>query len=218
MSVRGAGFDTGLDSLPGVTKGRPTTKELLMKKRLATAAAAFLSLGSAQAQMPSMPPMTMSALYGELGYTFLKIDAFGTSLRPGAIRGILGYDVHPYFAIEGMGAGSAQDDDKSIAIGGIPSNVQTKLEYMYGIWAKPKYTYNQAEFFGRFGWAHTKVEIIRSGALAATRSESQDDFAWGLGVNYRFNPRAYVGIDWMRYSNQSDAHVDGVTLSVGYHW
>ena len=58
-----------------------------MKKRLATAAAAFLMLGSAQAQMP---PMTTSALYGELGYTFLKMDAFGTSLRPDAIRGILG--------------------------------------------------------------------------------------------------------------------------------
>jgi opacity protein-like surface antigen len=68
--------------------------------------------------------------------------------------------------------------------------------------------------FGRFGWAHTKVKA--EGGLAS--SESQDDFAWGLGANYRFNPNGYVGIDWMRYSNQSNGHVDGLTLSVGWHW
>jgi opacity protein-like surface antigen len=186
-----------------------------MKKRLATAAgAALLLLGSAQAQMPQL---TKSALYGELGYTFLKIDAFGTSLRPDAIRGILGYDVHPYFAIEGMAASGVNDDDKGIAIGGVPASVQAKVDYMYGIWAKPKYTYNQAEFFGRFGWANTKAEISRTG-FPGTASESQDDFAWGLGVNYRFTPNAYAGIDWMRYSNQGDARVDGITLSVGWHW
>ena len=86
-----------------------------MKKRLATAAAAFLVLGSAQAQMA---PMTTSALYGELGYTFLKMDAFGTSFRPAAIRGILGWDVHPTFAVEGMLAGGVVDDDKGISING----------------------------------------------------------------------------------------------------
>ena len=91
--------------------------------------------------------MTTKALYGELGYTFLKMDAFGTSLRPGAIRGILGYDVNPYFAIEGMAAGGVNDDNKGIAIGGVPSNVQAKMDYMYGIWVKPKYFYNQVRVF-----------------------------------------------------------------------
>jgi hypothetical protein len=186
-----------------------------MKKSFATAAAAFLLLGSAHAQMP---PMTTRALYGELGYTFLKIDAFGTSLRPGAIRGILGYDLHPNLALEGMVAGGVNDDDKGIAIGGVPTSVTAKMDYMYGIWAKPKYVFPQyqSELFGRFGWAHTKAEISRAGFGSA--KESQDDFAWGIGANYRFNPNGYVGIDWMRYSNQSNSHVDGLTLSVGWHW
>src|SRR4030095_4672968 len=107
-------------------------------KRLATAAgAALFLLGSAQAQQMGMPPMTMSAVYGELGYTFLKIDAFGTSLRPAAIRGILGYEVHPLFAIEGMVAGGVNDDDKDLSVGGVPASVQAKMDYMYRIWGKP---------------------------------------------------------------------------------
>ena len=180
----------------------------------AALAALLLTLGSAQAQQ--MPPMTWSAAYAELGYTFLKIDAFGTSFRPGAIRGILGYDVHPNFAIEGMVAGGINDDDKNMTIGGVPSNVQAKMDYMYGIWLKPKYLYQQTELFARVGWAHTKAEITRTGFPAA--SESQDDLAWGLGVNFRPRPNVHVGIDWMRYSNQSNSHVDGLTLSAGWHW
>jgi hypothetical protein len=181
-----------------------------MKKRLATAAAAFLMLGSAQAQMA---PMTTSALYGELGYTILKMDALGTSFRPHAIRGILGWDVHPMFAIEGMAASGVNDDNKNTGAG---VNVTAKMDYMYGIWAKPKYVYDKSEFFGRFGWAHTKVEANRPGISSG--EVSNDDFAWGLGANYRFNPNGYVGIDWMRYSNQSNSHVDGLTFSVGWHW
>ena len=91
------------------------------------------------------------------------------------------------------------------------------MDYMYGIWVKPKYVFDkQSELFGRFGWAHTKAEVSRPGVGSV--SGSDDDFAWGIGANYRFNPNAYVGIDWMRYSNQNDNHLDGLTLSVGWHW
>jgi opacity protein-like surface antigen len=187
-------------------------------KRITSAAfaACFLMLGSAQAQQMQMPQWTTAGLYGELGYTVLKVDALGTSFRPNALRGIVGYDASPYFAIEGMGAWGINEDDKNISIGGISTNTEVKLDYMYGILAKPKYMPNpQTELFGRFGWAHTKVKLKRTGL---EDSEGQDDFAWGIGANYRFNPNGYVGIDWMRYSNQSDSHVDGLTVSVGWHW
>jgi len=160
-----------------------------MKKRLATAAAAFLLLGSAQAQMA---PMTTSALYGELGYTFLKLDAFSTSFRPAAIRGIVGWDVHPTFAVEGMLAGGVVDDDKGISIGGAPANVTAKMNYMAGLLAKPRFVRDKTEFFGRFGWVHTEVEANRVGFGSA--KTSQDDFGWGLGANYRFSPNGYVGL------------------------
>lgn len=187
-----------------------------MKPITSSACAAFLLMASG-AQAQQMPPMTWGAAYAELGYSWLKIDAFGTSFRPDALRGILGYDFHPNFAFEGMLGGSINSDDKQLAINGVPTNVQTKLENMYGLWLKPKYMYGpyRTEVFGRIGWAHTKVKLTQAGV---SRSESQDDLAWGLGANYRFNPNAYVGVDWMRYSNQSNSHVDGFTISLGWHW
>jgi outer membrane autotransporter protein len=174
-------------------------------------------MGTAQAQQ--MPPMTWGAVYGELGYTFLKIDAFGTSFRPDAIRGILGYDFHPNFAFEGMYAGGVNDDNKTLSINGVPTTVQSKLDYMYGLWLKPKYVYApyNSEAFARLGWAHTKAKLTQAGV---SQSQSNDAFAYGLGVNYHINPNFYVGGDWMRYSNGGGhiAHIDGFTLSAGYHW
>jgi len=183
-------------------------------KRIAIAAAAALLLagGSAQAQM------SMSGAYGELGYTFLKIDAGGTSSRPTAIRGVLGYDFHPYFAVEGMLAGGVSDDDKTGSVNGVPTDVNVKMPSLYGIWVKPKYDLNQWQFFGRLGYAHTRVKVRSTNNNLVDSSQSDNDFSYGFGVNYHFNPRMYVGLDWMRYSNQSGHKVDGMTLGFGYHW
>ena len=186
-----------------------------MKRTLLAAALPILLLGTAHAQMPRP---TMGGLYGELGYTFLKIDAASDVARPGAIRGILGYDFHPFFAVEGMLGGGVNDDDTNGVINGVPASVNVSNKALYGIFLKPKYAYNQVEFFGRFGWAHTKVEVESRTAGVASSTQSDDDFAWGLGANFRFTPNWYVGIDWMRYSNQSGHRVDGMTLGVGYHW
>lgn len=182
-------------------------------KPIATAAAAALLLlgGTAQAQMMS------PAWYGELGYTFLKVDARGTSLRPQALRGIIGYEFHPMFAVEGMAGFGVNEDNKTVSVNGVPTDVEVKLSSMYGIWLKPKYVMNQFELFGRIGYSHTKIKTSSPNA-SLTGSESDDDLSYGLGVNFRFNPRMYAGVDWMRYSKQSGNKVDGLTISVGYHW
>lgn len=188
-----------------------------MKRMTTAAAAAFLLLGgSAQAQ--TMPAFSMSGLYGELGYTFLKIDAAGTSARPGAIRGVLGYDFHPNFAAEFMLAGGVNDDSKDGTVNGTPTTVDVDMRNLYGLFVKPKYEWNQLQLFGRLGYAHTRVKVKSTNNNLVDTNQSDNDFAWGLGVNYRFDPRMYVGLDWMRYSNQSGHKVDGITLGFGYHW
>jgi opacity protein-like surface antigen len=185
-----------------------------MKRNYLTVAAALVVMGTAHAQQ--MPPL--GGLYGELGYTFLKIDAIGTSGRPGAIRGIIGYEFHPMLSVEGMLGGGVMDDDKNVTVRGITTNATFELKSMYGIWVRPKYVSNQFELFARLGWAHTKVEAATNNAAIAGETQSDNDFAWGIGANYRWNRNFYTGIDWMRYSNQSDHRIDGLTISVGYHW
>jgi len=187
-----------------------------MKRMTLAAVAALLALGTAQAQ--TMPPVSASRAYGELGYTWLKIDGGGTTARPSAIRGVLGYEFHPNVAGEFMLAGGVSDDNKSLTVNGVPTEVEAELKNMYGLFVKGRYVVQQAELFGRLGWAHTKASVRSTNNNQVDSSQSDNDFAYGLGVNFRFNPNMYVGLDWMRYSNQSGHKVDGMTLGFGYHW
>lgn len=189
-----------------------------MQRKVSAAAAAALLLLAAGAHAQMRPAPMASGWYGELGYTFLRIDAGSDTARPGAIRGIIGYDFHPMLAFEGMLGGGVADDDTSTTVSGVPANLNVKAKSMYGLWVKPKYNWEQFEFFARLGWAHTKVEVESRTVGVAGSTQSDDDFAYGIGANWRFSPAWYAGIDWMRYSGQSGHKVDGLTLGVGYRW
>lgn len=170
-------------------------------KRLAIAAASvLLMLGTAQAQ-------TASPLYGELGYTFLEFKGNGFKANPGAVRGIVGYEFHPNIAAEGMlmfGTNSASDQGTDV-----------KLKNAYGLFVKPKYDFGNVEAFGRLGWVRGKVGVSNA---AGSTSDSKSDFAFGLGANYRFNPRMSVGLDWMRYLDKDGIKIQGVTVNFGYRF
>ena len=81
-----------------------------MKRIAIAAAAALLMLGTAQAQQART---AASPLYGELGYTFLNFEGGGVDADPQALRGIVGYNFHPFFAAEGMLAFGTRSDDGS---------------------------------------------------------------------------------------------------------
>ena len=168
-----------------------------MKRIAIAAAAALLMLGTAQAQQarPAASP-----LYGELGYSFLDVDADdGFNADPHALRGIVGYNFHPFFAAEGMLAFGTKSDEG------------VKLRNAIGAFAKPKFNFGNVEVFGRLGWVRAKVR-------GDGGSETDDDFAYGVGLNYSFNPRTYVGADWMRYFDKDGVKIDGLTLSVGFRF
>jgi opacity protein-like surface antigen len=172
-----------------------------MKLIAVAAASMVLVLGSAQAQTAG------SRLYGELGYSFLEMTDFGAKANPQALRGIVGYDFHPNLAAEGMLAfGTASDNAGPLDL---------KLKHAFGLFVKPKYTWNNAEVFARLGWAHTQVRASRP---LGSSTDSDDDFAFGVGANYNFNPRMYAGIDWMRYTKQDHLKVQGVTVNFGYRF
>jgi hypothetical protein len=168
-----------------------------MKRIAIAAAAALLMLGTAQAQQVRSGA---SPLYGELGYTFLNFESGGIDADPHALRGIVGYDFHPFFAAEGMLAVGTRSDDG------------LKLRSAIGVFAKPKFNFNNLEVFGRLGWFRAKVRQAGFG------SDTDDDFAYGVGLNYHFNPRTYVGADWMRYFDKRNANIDGLTISVGFRF
>lgn len=169
----------------------------------AAAASALLALGTAQAQQQQ----AQSPFYGELGYSFLNIDGANFGANPQALRGIVGYNFHPNFALEGMAAFGTRDDTDN--------GFTSKLRSQYGVFAKPKYAFNNVEVFGRLGYVQSKV---RTSSVAGTVNESGGDFAWGLGANYNINPRTYVGVDYLRSYDKGSTKVDGVTIGVGFRF
>jgi len=176
-----------------------------MKRIAIAAAAALLMIGSAQAQQAR----TASPWYGELGYSFLNVkeDSTGFDATPQALRGIVGYNFHPYFAGEAMLAlGTSSDSDLG---------VDAKVRNAFGLFIKPKYDINNFEVFGRLGWARTNARVSIPGASAKT---SDNDFAYGVGVNYNFNPKMYVGADYLRLLDKDGTKVGGWTVSLGYRF
>lgn len=182
-------------------------------KRLAVAAASvLLMLGTAQAQ-------SRAPLYGELGYSFLELKDSGFKASPHALRGIVGYEFHPNIAAEGMLAFGVRSDDGNFTEAGVTSNIDVKLKHAFGVFVKPKYNFGPAEVYARLGYARVKVKFRECvGAVCASGSDSDGDFAYGLGANYNFNPRMYVGADWMRLNKNDGAKLQGITVSFGYRF
>lgn len=183
-----------------------------MKLIKLAAAATLLVLGTAHAQQATSP------LYGELGYTHLDVkqSGFGDA-SPGLVRAIIGYDVHPVVAVEGMLGFGVREDGTSGTVMGVPFTAEYKVRHAFGVFVKPKFSpTNALELFGRLGYVRTKVRgTVNVMGTTAAATDSEGDVAYGLGLNYRFSPRAHVGVDYMRYYSKDDVKVDGVTISVG---
>jgi opacity protein-like surface antigen len=186
-------------------------------KRIAIAATAVLAMlgTSAQAQTKTSP------LYGEVGYTFVKIKPEGSeSAKLGALRGIVGYDLHPNIAVEGMLAFGVNDDKESFDVGGVTVNAKLELQNAYGIYVKPKFNpTKELELFGRLGYARTKLKATVSAlGFSESASDSDSDFSYGAGLKYNFDPRMSVGLDYMRYFDKDGVKIDGVTVGFGYRF
>lgn len=196
-----------------------------MNKTMILLAAGLLAAGAASAQQArSMStPGGASPLYGELGYTHL--DASGTFSganiggNPGMIRGIVGYDLHPNAAIEGMLGIGIRDADNDGQVLGLNYNTNFRVRSTFGVFAKPKIDFGNVEVFGRLGYAQTRLRTNLVTGLGSSGSNTSDgDVAYGLGANWRFNPKMYAGLDVMRYYDRGTTKIEGVTLSVGTRW
>lgn len=171
-----------------------------MKTITRTAAIAALALAAASAQ---------AQLYGEIGYSTMKESADGNDVNLGALSGIIGYGLHPNVAVEGMLAFGIKDD--TVHVGSIP--VKTELEHAYGVFVKPRVMLSpNFELFGRLGYVESKVKAS-SGGISV--SDSDGDWAYGLGGNYYFDKNTYLTVNYMNYYRKHDSDVDGFTIGVG---
>lgn len=178
-----------------------------MKKASILAIAAMLTAaGAAHAQVKS-------PLYVEGNVTAVTTDlGDGVQFKPRVLSAVVGYDVHPNVAIEGMLGLNAGKGTATI------SGVNTSLKYTssVGVFVKPHYAINsQFDVFARLGYVSSRGEVT-VGSASATGTDR--DFAYGLGGNYNIDKNLYATLGYMVFYKKDGAKTDGFNVGVGYHF
>ena len=173
---------------------------------VATACIALSAAFSTQAQTTDN-----KAIYGEIGLTSLNYSEPGYAMSPaGAMRVIVGADLAPTLALEGMAAFGTYEG--SLAISGIL--IKGKLDTLYGIYLKPKTKISDViEVFGRVGFASAKMTATAPGVAITT---SGNDLSYGVGASFNVAKNASIGLDYMSYYNKTGVSVNGMTLNIGF--
>ena len=153
-------------------------------------------------------------VYGEVGYMSTEfsdsVSGIGFSAKPNALRGIVGYEISPMLAFEGMlalGAGS-----EKLRVAGIRSGLGLKIDNMVGAFVKPKLPVGDVfELFGRAGYVSTKLTLDGE-------SDREGSLAYGVGGSFKMTPALSLNVDYMIYHKKDDARIDGYSVGLSYRF
>lgn len=156
----------------------------MMKKMLGLVGIATLSLAAGAVQAQSV--------YGDIAYQMIdaKLDT-----NPAVVRGIVGYQIAPNVALEGMVGLNARDGKESAY--GITATA--KVDRLVGVYAKSNYTVGDAfELYGRIGAVNSKVS---ASAGPISDSNSGTDFSFGIGAGYKVTRDLSINVDYMDFGD-----------------
>jgi opacity protein-like surface antigen len=140
--------------------------------------------------------------YGEIAYTPLEVgDSAATTSKPKAMRFIIGKDLSPTLAIEGMYTSTMSKDDR----GTFNASVSN-----YGIHLKPKMALTADTLvFARVGVTRSDITASAAGSHTGT------DLSYGVGVQTNFTKTVYGQLDYMNYFDKDNTSAKGFALSIG---
>ena len=160
---------------------------------------AALGISGAQAQNRSNADL---GYYGEIAYAPLEVgDSSASTSKPQAARIIVGTDLSPTLAVEGMYTSTLSKDDR----GTFNASVSN-----YGIHLKPKMALTpDTMVFARLGVTRSDITASAAG------SRKGNDFSYGVGVQSNFTKTVYGQLDYMNYFDKDNTSTKGFALSVG---
>ena len=175
----------------------------------------------------------MSGMYIEADYTQANVkinqDASAgvtadTKVKPSMYKFIVGAEVHPNLAIEGMLASGGSDNSTTMNVNGTPTNTSMKINSAYGVYLKPKFNVtNDLELFGRIGYNRfnlTGVQNYTSGGIAYTDTlkGNGNSVAYGIGVKYNITREWSAVVDYMQYLKKDDTTINGLSFGLAYNF
>jgi len=157
------------------------------------------------------------SVYGELGYTQVTLassDSTAPSIKPSALRAIVGYELNRNFSVEGMVAMGIADGTADLATSAGTLNAKTKIDSMYGVFAKAKAEVAPGvELFGRLGYSKANLTTT---VASGSGSASFDGASWGLGASYAVSPGVALNVDYMSYFSKDGVKATGPTFGVSF--
>ena len=143
-------------------------------------------------------------MYGEVGYTGLDYKASGLKASPGMVRGLIGYEITPQLAVEGMVGLNAKSDTVS--------GSTLKLDNTIGVFGKAQLPVSDAfKLYGRVGVARTSLKL---GGV----SDTSTGLAYGAGATYDLSKTTYLNLDYTRYQDKDSKTLGGITAGVGFRF
>lgn len=133
-----------------------------------------------------------------------------------AIKG--GIELTPYVAIEGRyGAGVKTDDTMFNGM-----NLDLKLDYVYGLYAKGKLPLAAASPYVLLGYSKGK-ETASIKALGLSMSAADHGVSYGIGVDVPITPSVSANAEWARVLKGTDSagvgyKIEALTVGVALHF
>lgn len=159
--------------------------------------------------------------YMEVDYIQSKIKSSYPSIgnletNPDMVGVLVGTDLSPYFAVEGLLATglSKSDTTKNGATQTTP--VDTKINNYYGIFAKPKMKLSESiDVFARLGYVHGSSTGSAAGNSIDT---STGNWTYGLGLSYSLTPKLYLTGAIQQTKTKNNVDSSATTVGLGYRF
>ena len=130
----------------------------------------------------------------------------------------VGYQINPYFAVEGragIGVGDDDDDDSIVVdVSGTPTpfsaSVDAEIESYFGVFGRVGMPAGEVFYpYIQVGYGSLKLD-------SAGADGTDEDFAYGIGANFKFTETMSGNLEYMNYYDDDDEEISGFSLGLRF--
>lgn len=168
-------------------------------------AAFLLFLLAAAAQ----PAIAREQPYAGFDYSQITFSTANAEPEYAAFRVKVGNEFSRYLGVEYQGATSFGMETNTVPGGSIDS----RLRGIVGLYLRPKLELGEdfaVYALGGYSWSWVELDVKIPGRLS--RTEAQDDFSAGAGVEARLLGKSFVSVDYMQYTEGLTAVSAGIRI------
>ena len=174
--------------------------------------------------VPTHAQESDSRRYVGVQYANLDLDSSGNDVdvdldwTTPALMVNVGYQINPYFAVEGRAGIGVSDDDDDFFFGEdengnpIPRSTDAEIESYFGVFGRVGMPAGEVFYpYIQVGYGSVKIDSNRIGG-----DVDESDFAYGIGANFNFTETMSGNLEYMSYYDEDDTELSGFSLGLQF--